>query len=63
MAEQSHRETMNAAIRAQRERHAAPRSLTGDDPSQAPEPPAATPPPAEQEPPRRRGFLQRLLGD
>jgi hypothetical protein len=37
MAEQSHRDEMNAAIRAQRERHAVPRSLAPpEDPPSEP---------------------------
>jgi hypothetical protein len=59
MAEQSHRDEMNAAIRAQRERHAAPKTIAPvDDPaaetpehddSDAPEA-AATPPEAPAPP-------------
>jgi hypothetical protein len=59
MAEQSHRDAMNAAIRAQRERQAA---RSGAAPL---EPPAAEPesPPGRQpEPEPRRGVLGRLLG-
>jgi hypothetical protein len=37
MAEQSHREEMSAAIRAQRERHAAPKTIAAE-PEPAPEP-------------------------
>jgi hypothetical protein len=48
--EQSHREEMSAAIRAQRERHAAPRTI-------APEPHEAPPPP---EPEKAKGLLGRL---
>jgi hypothetical protein len=61
MAEKSHREEMNAAIRAQRERHAVPRSIAG-----AEDPPPAAPP--EQEPevapaePDPKGFFSRLRG-
>jgi hypothetical protein len=51
MADQSHREEMNAAIRAQRERQAARRS-TGP----VPEAPAEPEPP---QPERRRPFLGR----
>jgi hypothetical protein len=43
MAEQSHRKEMSAAIRAQRERHAVPRSITPEaqaEPAPAPEPTA-----------------------
>jgi hypothetical protein len=62
MAEKSHRDEMNAAIRAQRERQAVPRSIAGPE-----EPPEAAP---EQEPeavpapehPARKGLLSRLLG-
>ena len=54
MTEQSHREEMSAAIRAQRERNAVPKTI-------APEPaPPPAPPPAEPE--RRKGFLGRLRG-
>jgi len=45
--QQSHREEMSAAIRAQRERHAVPKTI-------APEPP--------QVPDRRRTLLDRLRG-
>jgi hypothetical protein len=59
VSEESHREEMNAAIRAQRERGAVPRSmLPPEDESPAP-PPAPEP---EPEPPARRGLLSRLLG-
>jgi hypothetical protein len=51
MTEQSHREEMNAAIRAQRERQAVPRSVAPVE-EQAPPPP----------PPERKGLLARLLG-
>ena len=54
MSEQSQKDDMNAAIRAQRERHNVPRSI-------APEPPP-TPPQAEPEPEPEKGFLARLLG-
>ena len=55
MAEQSHRDEMNAAIRAQRERHAAPRTIAPVDepaaaaPSAGPE--AVQPEPEQSEPP------------
>jgi hypothetical protein len=56
--DESQREEMNAAIRAQRERGAVPRSmLPPEDDAPAP----AEPPPHEPEPPKR-GFLDRLLG-
>jgi hypothetical protein len=59
MAEQSHREEMSAAIRAQRERQAARASAAPLQPS-----PAEPESPAGQEPERapRRGVLGRLLG-
>jgi hypothetical protein len=52
MAEQSHREEMSAAIRAQRERRAAPRAI-------APEAPPAAPSPEPEAPPKKR-LLGRL---
>jgi hypothetical protein len=56
MSEQSQKDDMNAAIRAQRERHNVPRSI-------APEPPPVAPEPqAEPEPEPEKGFLARLLG-
>jgi hypothetical protein len=58
MGEQSHREEMSAAIRAQRERQAVPRSIApADDP-----PPQAAEPVAENEPDGRRSLLDRLRG-
>ena len=58
MADQSQRDEMNAAIRAQRERHAVPRSIAGAD-----EPRAPAPEPEElRQPAARKGFLARLLG-
>jgi hypothetical protein len=67
MAEQSHRDEMNAAIRAQRERHAAPRTIAPtDEPAPADEPGRAPPPEtvpeaeaSEAQPPRKR-MLDRL---
>ena len=56
MSEQSQREEMNAAIKAQRERHNVPRSIAGEpDPLPTPAP-AAEP---EREPKR---LLARLRG-
>jgi len=57
--DESHRDEMNAAIRAQRERAAVPRSMLPPEdelPELEPEPPAADP-----EPPQR-GLLHRLFG-
>jgi hypothetical protein len=60
MAEQSHRDEMNAAIRAQRERHAAPRTIA---PVDEPAPPTAEPDlPPEPEPLQRKSMLDRLRG-
>ena len=64
MPEQSHLDEMNAAIRAQRERQAVPRSMVStEDVRPEPEQPEAAPvaaPEPEAEP--RRGFLARLRG-
>jgi hypothetical protein len=55
--DESQRDEMNAAIRAQRERGAVPRSmLPPDDELPEPEPP----PPAAEAP--QRGLLHRLFG-
>jgi hypothetical protein len=54
--EESQREEMNAAIRAQRERGAVPRSML---PPEDEPPPERTAPP---EPPPKRGLLDRLFG-
>ena len=65
MAEQSHRDEMNAAIRAQRERHAAPRTIAPTDDPTSVEPASAEPaepePPQDAEPPRK-SMLDRLRG-
>jgi hypothetical protein len=58
MAEQSHRDEMSAAIRAQRERRATPRSIAPEPPSSQehepdPEPPAM---------PERKSLFGRLRG-
>jgi hypothetical protein len=59
MADQSHREEMSAAIRAQRERQAVPRSLAPPAEDE-PEAPPVDETPDEPEPPD--GFLSRLFG-
>jgi hypothetical protein len=56
--DESHREEMNAAIRAQRERGAVPRSMLPPD---DPEPPAAPEPEPEEPEPAELGFVARLL--
>jgi hypothetical protein len=66
MGDESHREAMNHAIRAQRERGNVPKSmLPPEDESHpapaAPEPIAPEPEP-EPEPAPKRGFVSRLLG-
>jgi hypothetical protein len=72
VTEESHRDAMNHAIRAQRERGNVPKSML--PPEDAPAPVAAAPEPMAPEPgaptdpepnPERatkRGFLSRLLG-
>jgi len=60
--EESQREEMNAAIRAQRERGAVPRSMLPpeDEPPERPSPPPE--PRAAGPPPPKRGLFARLLG-
>ena len=70
MSDESHRDAMNDAIRAQRERGNVPKSMLPpeDDPAPvpaAPEPMAPEPEPEPEpqpEPPAKKGFLSRLLG-
>jgi len=70
VSDESHRDAMNDAIRAQRERGNVPKSMLPpeDDPAPvpaAPEPMAPEPEPEPQpqpEPPAKKGFLSRLLG-
>ncbi|HET7648193.1 MAG TPA: hypothetical protein VFK17_06450 [Gaiellaceae bacterium] len=65
MPEESHLDEMNAAIRAQRERQAMPRSMISTEDARPPEPPQpapAAPAPAAPEPAPKRGLLSRLLG-
>lgn len=66
MAEQSHREEMSAAIRAQRERQAAPRTLAAAEPpgpeAAEPVPEAEAKPEPETEPPHRESFFSRFRG-
>jgi hypothetical protein len=59
MGEQSHREEMSAAIRAQRERRAVPRSIASADETA---PPHAPPPVVEHEAAGRKRLLDRLRG-
>jgi hypothetical protein len=62
--EESQREEMNAAIRAQRERGAVPRSMLPpeDELPQGTEPPAETPTTPAEPPAPKRGLLDRLFG-
>jgi hypothetical protein len=60
--DESQRDEMNAAIRAQRERGAVPRSMLPPE-NQLPEQPLPPPEPqAPEPPPPKRGLLARLLG-
>ena len=54
--DESQREEMNEAIRAQRERGKVPKSMLPPEDERPAEPPAPEPPPP------RRGLLTRLLG-
>jgi hypothetical protein len=58
MSEQSHRDEMSAAIRAQRERRAAPRSIA-PEPAPVPEPVPEAEQTAE---PERKNLFDRLRG-
>jgi hypothetical protein len=59
MEEESQRDEMNAAIRAQRERGAVPRSMLPPEDEPQAEPPPEPPEPA---PPPKTGVLARLFG-
>ena len=61
MDDESQRDEMNAAIQAQRERGAVPRSMLPpeDELPELPQQPAEPPAP---EPPPKRGLLARLIG-
>ncbi len=61
--DESQRDEMNAAIRAQRERGAVPRSMLPSEDDLPPRAEAKPEPPAPPEPePPKRGLLDRLLG-
>jgi hypothetical protein len=61
--DESQRDEMNAAIRAQRERGAVPRSMLPPEDELPPAPPRAEPEPTAPEPTApKRGLLARLLG-
>jgi hypothetical protein len=59
VADQSHRDEMSAAIRAQRARNAVPKTIAPPPP---PAPPAAAVPRPEPEPERSRSLFRRLFG-
>jgi hypothetical protein len=63
VTEESQRDEMNAAIRAQRERGNVPKSMLPpeDEPPPRPPEPESVPPAPEPEP-AKRGLLTRLLG-
>jgi hypothetical protein len=62
--DESHRDEMNAAIRAQRERGAVPRSMLPpeDELPERPPPPSEPPAPEPEPDPPKRGLLERLFG-
>jgi hypothetical protein len=62
--DESHRDEMNAAIRAQRERGAVPRSMLPpeDELPERPAPPSEPPEPEPEPEPPQRGLLDRLFG-
>jgi hypothetical protein len=59
--DESQRDEMNAAIRAQRERGAVPRSMLPPEDELSERPPSREAPMPEPPPPKR-GLLARLLG-
>jgi hypothetical protein len=59
--DESQRDAMNAAIRAQRERGNVPKSMLPPEDDRPAPPPAPAEPPAP-EPPQKRGLIDRLLG-
>ena len=61
--DESQRDEMNAAIRAQRERGAVPRSMLPPEDELPERPPPSEPPVPEPEPePPKRSLLDRLFG-
>jgi hypothetical protein len=60
--DESQRDEMNAAIRAQRKRGAVPRSMLPPEEDLPPAPAADAEPPAPERPAPKRGLLDRLLG-
>ena len=61
--DESQRDEMNAAIRAQRERGAVPRSMlpADEEPPARPDPPETPEPPAPEPAPPKRGLLAKLF--
>jgi hypothetical protein len=62
VTEESQRDAMNDAIRAQRERGNVPKSMLPPEDEPAPTPPPPPAPPAEPEEAPAKGFFARLLG-
>jgi len=68
VTDESHRDAMNDAIRAQRERGNVPKSMLPPEDEPAPVPAAPEPiahepePEPEPEPAAKKGFLSRLFG-
>jgi hypothetical protein len=60
--DESQRDEMNAAIRAQRERGAVPRSMLPPEEDLPPALPEQPEPPAPKPEPPKRGLFSRLLG-
>jgi len=60
--DESQRDEMNAAIRAQRERGAVPRSMLPPEEDLPPAPQMQPQPPDPEPEPPKRGLLDRLLG-
>jgi hypothetical protein len=60
--DESQRDEMNDAIRAQRERRKVPKSMLPPDDELTPQAPAADEPPAPEPAQQNRGLLARLLG-
>ena len=60
--DESQRDEMNAAIRAQRERGAVPRSMLPPEEDSPPAPQEQPQPSAPEPEPPKRGLLSRLLG-
>jgi hypothetical protein len=60
--DESQRDEMNAAIRAQRQRGNVPKSMLPPEDEPPPRPPAPAEPPSPEPAPPRRSLRERLLG-